>query len=169
MASKDFLANHHIVAAFYPVADAFTGGINTDIVSLENYRRATLVISTGAIEDTAISNLVTFNASDDNAASNTTAMAWHRRFCLSSTTVDTWETLTSVAAAGYNFANRTDAAANNIWIGEVTAEEVQAAQAGAKFVYATIAETVDKTITAGGIWILSDPRYPQDIPLTAIA
>lgn len=169
MASKDFLANHHIVAAVYPVADAFAGGIDTDVVSLANYRRATLVISTGAIEDTAISNLVTFNACTDAAKTGATAMAWHRRFSLSSTTVDTWETLTSVTSSGYNFANRADAAANNIWIGEVTAEEVQAAVAGAEFVYATIAETVDKTITAGGIWILSDPRFEQDIPVTAIA
>lgn len=165
----DLIAKQHIVAAFYPVADAFAGGINTDIVSLKNYRRATLVISTGAIEDTAISNLVTFNASDDAAGSTTTAMAWHRRFCPSSVTVDTWEDMAAVLAAGYNFADRADAAANNIWVGEVTADEVGAAQAGAQFVFATIAETVNKTITASGIWILSDPRYPQAIPLTAIA
>src|SRR3990167_6961293 len=96
---KDFLSNHQIVAAFYPVADAFAAGIDTDVVSLRDYRRATLVIMTGAIEDTAISNLITFKACTDNAKAGATTMAWHRRFCLSSTTVDTWEALTAVAAA----------------------------------------------------------------------
>jgi len=168
MPRKDYLYNHHMVSAFVPKADAFLGGIDTDYVSLANYRRATLIIHTGAIEDTAISNLVTFNASDDNSGSNRTAMAWVRRFSASSATVDLWETLTAVAAAGYNFANRSDASADDIWVGEVTADEVEAAQADAQFVNATIAETVDKTITASGMWHLSEPRFVQDIPVTAI-
>lgn len=167
---QDFLFDHHVVAAFYPVADAFAAGIDTDVVSLRDYRRATLLIFTGAVEDAAISNLVTFNACTDNAKTGATAMAWRRRFCLSSTTVDAWEALTAVAAAGYNFADRSDAGVNNaMWAGEVVAEEVSAALAGAAFVYATIAETADKTLTAGGIWILSEPRFPQEVPLTAIA
>jgi len=169
MPSKDLLYNQHVVAAFYPVADAFDGGIDTDVICLRNYGRATLVIMTGAIEDTAISNLVTFSACTDAAKAGATAMAWHRRFSLSSTSVDTWEALTAVAAGGYNFADRSDAAANNIWVGEITAAEVAAAVSGAAFAYATIAETVNKTITASGLWILSEPRYPQPVPKTAIA
>lgn len=167
---KDFLSDHQIAAAFYPVADAFAGGIDTDVVCLRDYQRATLLIFTGAAEDAAISNLITFNACTDAAKTGATAMAWSRRFCLSSTTVDTWEALTAVAAAGYNFADRSDGGVSNaMWAGEVTADEVSAAVANAEFVYATIAETANKTITAGGIWILSDPRYPGAVPQTAIA
>lgn len=169
MAGKDFLYDHHIVAAFYPVADAFAGGIDTDVVCLRDYRRATLVISTGAIEDTGVSNLITLKACTDAAKTGATAMAFYRRFCSSSTSVDTWEALTAVTSAGYNFADRSDAAANNIWVCEVQADEVSAALANAQFVYATIAETANKTITASGIWILSEPRYPQSVPNTAIA
>jgi len=170
MPSKDFLYDHHIVAAFYPVADAFAGGIDTDVICLRDYRRATLVIMTGAIEDSGISNLVTVNACTDAAKTGATAMAFHSRRCLSSTTVDTWGALTSRSSSGHNFATATGGAvANNMWFLEVSAEDVRAALADADFVYATIAETANKTITAGGLWILSEPRYPQGVPLTAIA
>ena len=170
MGAKDFLYDHHIVAGLYPVADAFAGGVDTDVVSLKNYRRATLVVMTGVVEDTGTSNLVTIKACTDAAKTNATTMAYVRRFCASSTTVDTWEALATVAAAGYNFADRADAGVDNtIWVAEVTADGVGAAFADANFVYATIAETANKTLTACAFWILSEPRYPQSIPLTAIA
>lgn len=169
MAGKDFLSNHQIVSAFEVKADAFTTGIDTDSVSLRDYNRATLVILTGAIEDAAISNLVTFNAATDNSQSGTTAMAWHRRDCLSSATVDLWGDLTAVTDSGFNFANVVaTGVANAIWYGEVTAAEVAAAVTDAEFVYATIAETVNKTITAAGFWILSEPKYGGMTPHTAI-
>ena len=170
MAGKDLLMNHHIVAAFYPVADAFMGGIDTDSVCLRDYDQATLVIMTGAIEDAGISNLVTFEASTDAAQAGATAMAWHRRDCLSSTTVDTWGDLTAVTSAGFNFANVVaTGVANAIWYGTVTAAEVAAAVDGAEWVHATIAETVNKTITACGFWILSKADYGGMTPHTAIA
>ena len=167
MSQYDFLFDHHIVPAFVPVADAFSGGLTTEAVSLENYRKATLVVLTGAIEG-ANSNLVTIEASDDASGSNTTAMAFRYRAQQYSTTVDTWGSLTAATSSGYNFASN-NAVANAVWFAEVLAEEVEAAQAGATFVRAVIAETADKTCTAGGLWILSGPRYMQSVPLTAIA
>ena len=165
---NDLISNFQIAAAFYPVADAFAGGITTDAVSLALYRRATLVVSTGAIEDAGISNLVTVEACTTAAGANNTAMAFRSRVSLSSTTVDTWSALTARAATGNNFA-LANAVANAIWFLEVTADEVAAAVAGGKFVRAVIAETANKTITASGIWILSEPRHPGATPLTAIA
>ncbi len=169
--SYDFLEDHHIVAAFYPVADAFDDSgttLITDYVSLENYTVATLLVVTGAVEDAAVSNLVTIRASDDNAGNSTTAMAFRHRVVASSTTVDVWGALTAATSSGFNFSDP-NSAANTMWYATVTAAEVISAQTDAKFIAATIAETVDKTITAGGIWILSKPRYPQALPLTAIA
>lgn len=166
--SSDFLEDHHIVAAFYPVADAFTTGITTDYVSLENYQVATLLVATGAVEDADESNLVTFNASDNASGSNTTAMAFRHRVVASSTTVDVWGALTAATSSGFNF-SAPNSDANTMWYATVTADEVSSAQADAKFLSATIAETADKTITAGGIWILSKPRYPQALPKSAIA
>lgn len=168
MGNNDLLANNQFINALYPVADCFSGGVTTDAVSLANYKRATLVVCTGAIEDAGISNLVTVEACTAAAGTNNTAMAFRWRVSRSSTTVDTWSALTASASTGYNFAVN-NAVANVIWELEVTAAEVAAAYAGAYFVRAVIAETANKTITAGAIWILSEPRFPNSIPLQAIA
>lgn len=169
MPSKDFIYDHHIVSLFPPVADAFAGGIDSDVICLRDYRRATCVIQTGAIEDTGISNLITVLACTDASKTGATAIAFHRRFGVGSTSDDSIEALAAVASSGYNFADRADAAANNLWIIEVTAEELAAGLASADFFHLTIAETANKTITAGGIVILSEPRFSGNTPLTAIA
>lgn len=158
----------HIIPAFVPVADAFAGGITTEAVSLANYENAALVIQTGAIEDAGISNLVTLEACTDAAGTGNTAMAFRRRVQRYSTTVDTWGALTAVTSSGYNFAVA-NAVADAVWYLSVTAEEVNAAVAGAEFIRAVIAETVNKTITASGLWILWGARYPQSVPIQAIA
>lgn len=168
MGNNDLLSNLQIVTAFYPVADAFSGGITTDAVSLAAYKRATLLIFTGAIEDAGISNAITIEACTAAAGTNNTAMAFRTRISLSSTTVDAWSALAARAATGYNFAAASPVA-NAIWMAEVTAAEVAAAVAGGYFVRAVIAETANKTITAGGIWVLSEPRYPNSTPVQAIA
>lgn len=165
--SIDFLENHMIVPAFVPVADAFDSGITTEVVSLKNYSQATLVVITGAIEDAGISNLVTMSAST-NATASGTAMAFRQRTQPYTTAIDTWTALTASTSAGYNAAAAFPAA-DVVWYFTVTADEVGSALENADFVFATIAETVNKTITAGGIWILSGPRYPQAIPETVIA
>jgi hypothetical protein len=167
MGNNDLLSNMHFITAFYPVADAFSNGITTDAVSLANYKRATLLICTGAIEDAGISNLVTVEACTTAAGASNTAMAFRSRVCSSSTSVDTWSAAAARASTGYNFAAAFPAA-NVMWELEVTAAEVAAAVSGGLFVRAVIAETANKTITAGGIWILSEPRFPNSVPLTAI-
>lgn len=165
---QDILSNLHIVAGLYPVADCFAGGVATDVISLANYRRATFIVMTGAIEDTGISNIVTVEACTSAAAANNTAMAFRSRVCASSSSVDSWGALTARASTGHNFATA-NAAANVMWMVDVTADEVAAAVSGGQFVRLAIAETANKTITAGVICILSEPRYPGASPIQAIA
>lgn len=167
MGPADFLHDHHIVPAFVPVADAFAAGLTTEAVNLSKYRRATLVIITGAIEDTGVSNIVTVEACTAADGTDNTAMPFRYRVQLYSTTVDAWSAWAQATASGYNFSDN-NTVANTVWMLEVTAEAVGAAFEGAEFVRAVIAETADKTITAGGIWILSEPRYAGAIPVTAI-
>lgn len=166
---KDLLsAGVMLVPAIIPVADAFAGGITTEAVCLRNFERAGILIQTGAIEDAGISNLVTLEASDDAAGTTVTAMAFRSRIQLYSTTVDTWSALTARTASGYNFAAASPVA-NAVWWAEVTAAEVNAAQSGANFVRAKVAETANKTITASGLWILWNGKLPQSIPVGVIA
>ena len=170
MAVGDFLSDHHIVAGLYPVADCFAAGTATDVISMVNYRRCTFLVMTGAVEDAAVSNIVTVDACSNAAAGATTAIAFRYRQCVSSATVDTWGALTAATSSGYNFSNHASmGVANTMWFVEVTSADLEAGTAGYEYVRLAIAETVDKTITAGCIAILSDPRYPQAVPVQAIA
>lgn len=150
-----------------PVADAFAGGVSTDVVSLKNYKRATFVIITGAIEDANISNLCKVQACDDVTPSNTTDMAFYRQSSQWSTTVDTWGAVALAASTGYNFMSN-NAVANAIHIAEVTSDMVESAAAGYEYVRLNIAETANKTITACVLVILSEPRFGQDAPVSVI-
>lgn len=164
----DLLDNCHIVPAFVPIADAFAGGITTEAVSLANYRRATLVVLTGAIEDAGISNLITLQACTTAAGGTTAAIGFAHRVQRYSTTVDTWSELTAVSSSGYNFASN-NAVANAVWYATVTDAQVADGVADGKFVRAVIAETANKTITAAGVWILTEPRESNVVPVSAIA
>jgi len=165
--AADFLHDHHIVAGIYPVADAFSGGATTDVISMANYGRATFLVITGAVEDAAVSNIVTVNSCDDTTPTTQTAIAFTHRQCVSSTSVDTWSAQTAATSSGYNFSDQsTMGVANTMWMVEVDAEDLSGTD---KYVQLAIAETVDKTILAGVICILSDPRYPQEVPVSAIS
>lgn len=166
MSQVPILFDHHIVQGLVPVADAFAGGVSTDVISLADYGRVTFVIITGAIEDAGVSNLCKVQGCSNAAASATTDMTFHRQSLPWSTTVDTWAARAEAPSTGYNF-TLNNAVANAVHIAEVTADMVKA-QTGYDFVRLNIAETVNKTITAAVLVILSEPRYPQAIPVTAI-
>lgn len=160
---KDLLSHLMIVPALVPVADAFAGGVVTEAVALRDYDRAALVVTTGAIEDAGISNLVKLQACTAADGSGATDMAFRSRVQLYSTTVDAWSALTQRASTGYNFA-AANPVANAVWWAEVTADEMLAALPGAIFLRGSIAETANKTITAAAYWVLWNARYPGAIP-----
>lgn len=166
-AFADFMYDHHALYGLVPVADAFAGGVSTDIVNLKNYGTCCWIIQTGAIEDANISNVVTVDACDDTTPTTTVAMPFYRRTQRYSTTVDTWSSPVLVAAAGYNFMSN-NAVANAIHMVGITAEMVEQAAPGYEYARLTIAETANKTITAAVLCILGRPRYQQTVPLTAI-
>lgn len=168
MAQKDFLWGKHVVQGIVPVADAFAGGVSSDVVSLKDYNRVTWLIITGAIEDSGVSNLVTVDACDDATPSNTTAMPFYHRSLEWSTSADSWGDLTLATASGYNLTDN-HAVANAVHIVTVTGDMVNSAAAGYESARLTIAETANKTITAAVLTILDEARYPQSTPLTAIA
>lgn len=168
MSQVPALFSGHLVQGIVPVADAFAGGVSTDVVSLKDYGRVRFIIITGAIEDSGVSNLCKVQACDNTTPSNTTDITFYRQSLQWSTTVDTWGALALAPSTGYNF-TLNNAVANAIHIAEVTADMVEAQAPGYEFVRLNIAETVNKTITACVLIELLDARYPQSVPLTAIA
>lgn len=164
----DFLFDAHIIPAFVPVADAFAAGRTSEAISLADYRRATLIILTGAIEDAGISNVVKLQACLTAAGGTAVDIPFRYRSLPYTTAVDTWSALALAAATGRNFA-LAEPAANVVWMAEVLASDLESANPGAKFLQAVIAETVNKTITAAGLWILTGARHGGAVPVQAIA
>jgi len=171
MPTKDFLGDHHIVSGVYPVADCFATSKTTDYVCLRDYRRATFLIHCGNSTGGDSDGVITVLAADDADATNAVAMAFKYRTCASSTTVDTWGALTAATSSGVAM----NGADNYMYAVEVTADEVLAAGLGdstahdADWVALKVTEDTDDPVVAGIIIILSDPRYPQAVPRTAIA
>ena len=165
MPIKDLLHDHHVVSGLYPVADAFATSATTDFVSLKDYRRVTFIIHTGDATAGTADGTVTLLASAVAAGTSTTALAFSYRSCASSASVDTWGNYTEAAAAGFSMT----AGDNYIYIVEVTAEAVEAQAAGKPFVALKVAEVTNDPIVAGVLVLLSEPRHPGRVPLTAIA
>jgi hypothetical protein len=165
MPQQDFLANHHVVSGLYPVADAFASSATTDYVSLKDYRRATWFIHTGDATAGTANGVITVLAASDAAATGAGAIAFKSRTCASSSSVDTWGALTDRASTGFAMT----AGDNYVYMVEVTADQVEAADPGNPFVALKVTEDTNDPIVASVICILSEPRYGVGTPVTAIA
>lgn len=163
--SRTFLESAHIVNGVYPVADAFATSKETDRVSLANYGRCVFVIHTGDATAGTADGTVTVRAHVAAASGTPTAIPFKYRVCASSTSVDTWGAITDASASGFAMT----AGDNLMYAIEVNAEDVEANDAGSKFVSCLVTEDTNDPIVAGIVCILLDPRYPQDIPVSAIA
>lgn len=165
MSQMDFLFDHHIVNGIVPKADAFATAGTTDYISLANYGRMTFVIHTGNATSGTADGVVTVLASASAAGTSTTAVPFKYRVCASSTTVDTWGALTDATASGFSMT----AGDNYIYTVEVLADDVNAVAAGKLFVACKVTEVTNDPVDASVLCILSEPRYPQAIPVQAIA
>ena len=165
MAQYDFLFDHHVVSGLYPVADAFDTSMTTDFISLAKYNRITFFVHTGNATGNTANGAVTLLASASAAGTSTTALAFKYRVCASSTSVDTWGALTDATSSGFSMT----AGDNYLYAIEITADDACAQIDGKPFVALKVTESSNDPIVAGVLAVLSDPRYPQAVPLTAIA
>lgn len=165
MSYHDFFIGHtigYVADALVPQADAYAGGITTDVFNMENFHNGAFLIFQGAIEDSGISNLVTLLACDDATPSNTSTMQFRYHVYTSST--DTWAAQGTAAAAGYNF-NSNNAVSNGIHVVTFSSDEVSAdGNNGYSYVQLSVAETANKTVTAGILFFGLDPRHNDGTP-----
>lgn len=145
----------YIGQAVVPAADAYAAGITSDVFNMANFHAGAFVIQQGAIEDSGISNLVKVLSADDTTPSNTSAIGFRYRLYVAST--DTWGAEGTATSSGYNF-NAASAVSNGIHVVYFTADEVRAA-AGYSYVQLSIAETANKTVTAGVTFYGLEGRY----------
>lgn len=152
-----FTELNHPVYALMPDADRYNSDPATDVFNMENYDHITFILMEGAGGTGTVK--IEVEECTTAAGANNTAIAF--RYRLMSTT-DTWGALTASASTGYT----TVAGANKMVAIEVDASELSD---GYNFVRLQLTEVADDPCDAAVIAILSQPRYAQAVPTTAIA
>lgn len=148
----------HILNGVWPLADFYESGpVVSAGVNMGKYDHATFVISEGA--GGTGTTTITVEACTDSAGTSPTAIAFRYRLM---GTQDTWGASTAVATTGY----ATVAGAN-----KMIAVEVDACDLTADKPYARVkmTELVDAACLGSMVIICKEARYPQAVPLTAIA
>ena len=156
MTTMNPVEQFHWIPVLYPVADAFAGTVNTDIVNCESAVGVLFQITKG-VGATGTST-ITIDACDDVTPTNSTAVAFRYR---TSTTPDTWSTWTEATATGFT----TTAGSNQLYEVFVPASELAAQCYG--YVRQTATEVVNNPVLGGVNAAVVCPRY-QPVPATLL-
>lgn len=148
---------YHVVNALPPVADAFAGTKYTDIINMKNYEHISFIIQCG-VGATGTAT-VTVEACDDVVPSNTEAIPFVYQECVSG---DTFGAITKATTAGFT----TSAASNKMYKIDVDAEAL--ASSGYGYIRLKSVEVADDPVLGGVLAILTEAKYEQEIPDTAI-
>jgi len=159
-----------VVSGLIPVANAFATGKESDIVNMENYKKCTFLVYTGATSTG--STVVTVDAGVSSTSADT-AIAFKYRTQVAQTNATTTggdipSALEDATSTGFT---TTISKIGGMYIIEVDASTVLAASTtGVSYNHCKLSldESVAKEITGCVIAILSEPRYPQAILQTAI-
>lgn len=141
----------HFVQGLAPVADAFSGTVGGDVVSMRGHKRFTAVVYKG-VGATGTSTITVEACSDVTPSATSAIPFWYRAV----TTGDTPGTLTRATSAGFT----TTAGSNQMYIIEVDANELNAS--GYEFIRVKAVEVVDSAVAGSIAYILSDPRYATE-------
>lgn len=146
----------HFELGLAPVADAFAGTVNSDVVSMKRHNRVRFVVVKGA-GGTGTST-VTIEACDDTTPSNVSAIPFRYRRTVAGSNPGAWAEAT---AAGFT----TTAAANEIYECEVEAEKLSASGYG--YVRLTAVEVANDPVLGGILIEMLEPVFSGPTPVTA--
>lgn len=152
----NFIGKNHIVPLLFP-QDITTSATDTDIVSLENYNHACLIIMTGTNSKGCT---LTVEECDTVGPNDAVAIAFRYR---KMGTSDVWGDLTAVESSGVVIADGDDDAVYAI---EIDSQELSD---GYPMVRVALSAPASGNNLYSGEAILSEARYPQHTPVTAIA
>lgn len=147
----------HFIKGLDPVADAFSGTVYSDIVSMKNHNLAQFIIVKGV--GTTGTSTITVEASSDNAGSAVSAVPFSYQAITSG---DTAGALTAVASTGFN----TTAGSSQLYVIYVDGEALNAS--GYEYVRLKAVEVADSPVLGGILINLLDPRYDEAVQDTAI-
>jgi hypothetical protein len=153
----ELIGNIHIVPLIHPV-DTTTAAPTTDIFSMQKFNHACIILQTGTNSKgfaITVENCTTAAGGSNDAMSE----FYYREMA----TTDTWGALTA-SGGTLTVADGDD---QHVFAIEIDADELTAADH--YFVKLTCAAPASGNNYVSAIVILSEPRYMQDIPVTAIA
>lgn len=152
----NILEQLHLIPVLYPVADAFAGTVNTDIVKCQSAvgMRFTIIKGVGATGTSTI----TIDACDTAVPGTATAVAFQYRI---STTPDVWSVWAQAAAAGF----ATTAGSNQAY--EIFVRAADLGALGFEYARLTAVEVVNNPVTGCVNCEVLQPRY-QPVPATLL-
>jgi hypothetical protein len=156
MATSAFQNNKSTIG-LAPVADAFSGTVYSDVVSMAKHNEVLFTIIKGV--GTTGTSTITVQACDDFTPSNRSAVPFRYRVC---TTMDAWGDWTQVAATGF----ATTAGSNQLYEIEVRNESLPD---GYPNVQLKAVEVANDPVLGGILITLGTPKYGGESPATSIA
>ena len=157
MANLSF-GERHIITGIDPVADAFSGTVYSDVVSMANYGFAEFTIHKG-VGATGTSTF-TVEACDNANGDNPVAIPFAYQEYISTTT-DLPGAVKKATTAGFT----STAGSSQLYVIQADSQ----AMGGKAWIRLKAVEVVDSPVLGGILIRLGSPRYATDIPPTAIA
>lgn len=151
----------HVGIATYIASetDIFAGTFSTDVLNMEAWDSCFFLIGkgVGGVDATG-TTVLTVESCDDVTPTTTTAVAYQYR---EMTTIDTWGAWQEATAAGYT----TTAGDNGMIQVRINAESLSS---GDNYVRLHGVEATNSAVVGWITAFLTDPRYSQEIPASAI-
>jgi len=142
-----------------PIADGFAGTKYSDVISMKEHKNCTFLIykgvSTGGTDD----GVITVQACDDVVPSNRTAIPFSYQKI---NTGDTPGAITAVAATGFSIT----AGSSQIIAVYVNASDLTSTGYG--YVQLKQVEVTNDPVVVGVVAILSEGKFEEEVPNTAI-
>lgn len=148
---------NHIVKVLDPVADAFASTPTTEVINMENWGHIQFIVYKGV--GTTGTSTITVEACDDVTPSNTSAVAFMYQAI---TTGDTEGAPTAATTAGFT----TTAGSSQLYKIDVDADALAAS--GYHYIRLKAVESVDSPVVGCILAILTEGKYKEAVPETAI-
>jgi len=150
----------HIINGLAPVADAFAGTVNSDVIDVSEAHGLTFVVwwGVGATGTTVL----TVDACDDTTPSTTTAVAFKYQRVSNHQSSDVPGAVTAATSSGFT----TTAGSNQLYLIHVDPDVLAAT--GYRYARLHGVESVDSPLLGGILAVLHDLRVQQAIPASMI-
>lgn len=141
-----------VLNGILPVADFNDGEVYGDVVNMEGWNHATIIIHKG-IGATGVGKLFIEPCADAAAATTATNVAGYIRKNTSVLTANQYGAVETLPATGYTLT----AGGSQIYVADFNADALAAS--GYSYFRARLEEPTDAAVTGAMLYILSEPRY----------